>query len=117
VLSDSALQSLIDQSWSRRDRWRTFQPIVKLAERYNADIGKLPTVLHAYLDQNGTQPYVDSTVLDPRVWLQLGLAADHVDWVGFISRYASEHPSTRATTELLFLWIMLPREVRTRCSA
>ena len=103
VLSDGALQSLIDQSWSRRDRWRAFQPIAKLADHYNADIGKLPTVLHAYLEQNGTQPYVDSTVPDPRVWLQLGLAADHVDWVGFISRYASEHPSTRATTELLFL--------------
>jgi hypothetical protein len=103
VLSDGALQSLIDQSWSRRDRWRAFQPIAKLADHYNADIGKLPTVLHAYLEQNGTQPYVDSTVPDPRVWLQLGLAADHVDWVGFISRYASEHPSTQATTELLFL--------------
>jgi hypothetical protein len=108
VLSDAALQSLIDQSWSRRDRWRAFQHIAKLADRYNTDVGKLPTVLHTYLEQNGTQPQVDSTVPDPRVWLQLGLAADHVDWVGFVSRYASEHPSTRTTTELL--------SVRQRCA-
>ena len=60
-------------------------------------------MLHAYLQQNGLQPYVDTTIRGPRVWTQLGLAADHVDFVGFISRYATEHPSTRTTTERLFL--------------
>jgi hypothetical protein len=40
---------------------------------------------------------------DPRLWAQLGLAADHVAFIEFISRYAAAHPSTRATTELLFL--------------
>jgi hypothetical protein len=37
------------------------------------------------------------------LWVELGLAADHVNFVGFVSRYASENPSSKATTELLFL--------------
>src|SRR5207248_2599690 len=32
-----------------------------------------------------------------------GLAADHVEFIGFISGFASAHPGTKATTELLFL--------------
>ena len=60
-------------------------------------------MLHAYVEQNWLQPYVDTTIRDPRLWTELGLAADHVGFIGFISRYASEHPSTKATTELLFL--------------
>lgn len=103
VLGDAALQSLIDQSWSRRDRWSSFQRIIKLADIYDPEAGKLPDVLHAYLKQDGLQLYADTTIRDPRLWTQLGLAADHVPFVGFISRYASEHPSTRATTELLLL--------------
>jgi hypothetical protein len=46
---------------------------------------------------------VDTTIRDPRLWTQLGIAADHVIFIAFISRYATEHPSTRAATELLFL--------------
>ena len=103
VMGDAALQSLIDASWSRRERWRAFQRVMTLADTYSPDTGKLPDVLHAYLDQNWLQPYADTTIRDPRVWTELGLAADHVDFIGFISRYASEHPSTRATTELLLL--------------
>jgi hypothetical protein len=103
ALDGVALQSLIDKSWSRRDRWSAFQHIVKLAETYSSDTGKLPDVLHAYLKQDGLQLYADTTIRDPRLWTQLGLAADHVPFVGFISRYASDHPSTEAATELLFL--------------
>ena len=103
VIADAALQSLIDAAWSRRDRWSAFKRVVELTNTYSADEGRLPAVLHAYLQQNGLQPYVDTTIRDPRLWVELALAADHVVFVAFISRYASEHPSTRATTELLFL--------------
>jgi hypothetical protein len=103
MLSDAALQSVIDQCWSRRDRWGAFQHLVKLATTYNPDVGRLPAVLQSYLEQNGLQPYVDMTIRDPRLWVELGLAADHVSFIGFISGYASEHPSTKATIELLFL--------------
>ena len=103
TLSDRALQLLIDRTWSRRDRWTPFQEILKLADRHNPDTGKLPALLHAYHRQNGLQPYVDRSARDPRLWAELGLAADHVEFIGFISRFASAHPSTKATTELLFL--------------
>jgi hypothetical protein len=103
VLTERALQSLVDRSWSRRDRWSTFQPIMKLAQTYDADTGKLPDLLQGYRDQNWLQPYADTTIHDPRLWTELGLAASHVSFIGFIRRYAAEHPATRATTELLFL--------------
>jgi hypothetical protein len=103
VLDDAELQSLVDKCWSRRDRWSAIQPLVALADAYDPDAGSLPAVFRAYLDQDGLQPYVDTVVRDPRLWAELDLAADHVQFVGFISRYAAAHRSTRATTELLFL--------------
>jgi hypothetical protein len=56
-----------------------------------------------YVEQNGLQPYADPGERDHRLWAQLAVAADHADFIGFISRYASEHPSSKATTDLLFL--------------
>jgi hypothetical protein len=103
ALADAALQSLIDRSWSRRDRWTPFQEIVRIANAHDADRGKLPALLHAYQRQNGLQPYVDASIRDPRLWAELGLAADHVEFIGFISEFASTHPGTKAATELLFL--------------
>lgn len=103
ALSDAALQTLLDASWSRRDRWTAFQHVAILADRYSATGGKLPVVLHAYLAQDGLQPYVDGSIPDPRLWAELGIAADHVRFIGFISRYAAAHPGTEATTELLLL--------------
>jgi hypothetical protein len=103
TLSDAALQAVIDRSWSRRDRWTPFQQIVKLANTFSPDAGQLPALLHAYHRQNGLQPYVDRSIRDPRLWAELGLAADHVEFIGFISGFASAHPGTKATIELLFL--------------
>jgi hypothetical protein len=103
VLSDAALQALVDDTWSRRDRWPLFRRIEKIAETHHPDAGKLPALLHEYQAQNGLQPYLDASIRDPRLWTELGLAADHVEFIGFISRFASQHPSTKATTELLFL--------------
>jgi hypothetical protein len=94
---------VIDRSWSRRDRWTPFRRIVTLANTYSPDAGRLPALLHAYHRQNGLQPYVDRSIRDPRLWAELGLAADHVEFIGFISGFASAHPGTKATTELLFL--------------
>jgi hypothetical protein len=103
AMTAAALQTLVDQCWSRRDRWTPFQRIAKIAGAHNADAGRLPALLHEYQSQDGLQPYVDGSIRDPRMWTELGLAADHVEFIGFISRYAAEHPSTKATTELLFL--------------
>jgi len=103
AMSDAALQALVDRTWSRRDRWTPFQDILKLADTHDPSSGRLPDLLHAYERQNGLQPYVDATIRDPRLWTELGLAADHVEFIRFISRFTSQHPSTRAATELLFL--------------
>ena len=63
----------------------------------------LAALIALYRDQNALQPYADGSMRDLRLWAQLGLAADHVDFIGFIRGYAAAHPSTKVTTELLFL--------------
>ena len=103
ILGEAALQSLIDKSWSRHERWGAFEPLSKLTQAHSPDAGQLPALLRMYCDQNSLQPYADTHIRDPRLWAQLGLAADHVSFIAFIRQYASEHPSTKATTELLFL--------------
>jgi hypothetical protein len=55
------------------------------------------------VERNLLQPYVDSSAPDPRFWVMLGLASDHIDVIEFVGRYAQQHPSSRTTTELLFL--------------
>jgi hypothetical protein len=103
VLGDAALQVLVDSAWSRRERWRPFQGMVSFANRYNAQTGRVPDLLRRYVEENALQPYVDPSARDPRLWVELGIAADHRDFVEFVNRYASEHASTRAAVELLFL--------------
>lgn len=103
VLEESTLQAIVDKSWSRRDRWSVFQPIVSLADNHSADAGDLPALLQRYRQQNALQPYEDTSIRDPRLWAELELAADHVKFIGFLRRYASERGSSKATTELLFL--------------
>ncbi|OLC40380.1 MAG: hypothetical protein AUH43_26465 [Acidobacteria bacterium 13_1_40CM_65_14] len=103
VLSDTALQTVVDSAWSRRYRWRVFRPVRELTASYNADAGRLPLLLRRYVDQNMLQPYLDTAIPDMRLWTELGIAADHADYITFITKYASAHPSTKATTELLFL--------------
>ena len=103
VLGNAALQSVVDKSWSRRDRWRVFQAVSALANAHSPDQGRLPALLGEYVAQNGLQPYIDAATRDPRLWVELGLAADHADFIDFVSRFAARNPSTKATTELLFL--------------
>ena len=102
-MSDSAVQAVVDKAWSRRERWAAFEQIRGLAARHSADAGALPSVFRRYTDQNALQPYQDMAIRDPRFWTQLGLAADHVQFIGFIRHYAAANPGTRGTTELLFL--------------
>src|SRR5262249_2997429 len=86
-----------------RDRWRAFQTVVPFVSGYDPNDGAMPVLLRRYVEQDGLQPYVDASVRDLRLWTQLTLAADHADFIDLISRYAAAHPSTKATTELLFL--------------
>jgi hypothetical protein len=103
MMSDGAIQALVDASWSRRERWTPFQAIAGLTRQHHPSSGKLSRLLRHYLDQNLLQPYVESHVRDPRLWVMLGIAADHGDFIDFITAYAADHPSTQATTELLFM--------------
>ena len=102
-LTEAALQRLVDKAWSRRERWAAFAPIHQLAWHSDPDAGQLPALLQRYTDQNALQPYRDKAVPDPRLWAQLGIAADHVSFIGFIRQYASDYPSSKGTIELLFL--------------
>ena len=103
LLSDDALQALVDRAWSRRERWRPFAPIAVLVESHDPDQGRSADLLQAYRDQNLLQPYYDSDTRDARFWAMLGLAADHVTFIELVRRVARTHRSSRVTTELLFL--------------
>jgi len=103
TMSVSALQALVDRSWTRANRWQAFDAIRRLTLDGDPDDDRLATLIALYRDQNALQPYADGSVRDLRLWAQLGLAADHVDFIGFIRAYAAAHPATKVTTELLFL--------------
>jgi hypothetical protein len=102
-MTDEAMQQLVDSVWTRRERWPRFQRIAAFTRAHDPDRGQLPTLLRRYADHTVLQPYVDSGTRDARLWTMLGLAAEHVDFIGFITRYAAEHPSSRAAIELMFL--------------
>jgi len=102
-ISNVRLQAIVDRSWSRRDRWLSFSEIAGLVQEHDPDEGRLPELLRAYLDQNILQPYYDADTRDPRFWTMLGLAADHIEFIDFIRGYARLHPSSKTTTDLLFL--------------
>lgn len=103
VLSDQEFRDLVDAAWSRRERWGNFVAIATLVAEHDPDEGRAPELLRTHLDQNLLQPYYDAETRDPRFWVMLNLAADHAPILRFVTRFAREHPSTRATTELLFL--------------
>jgi hypothetical protein len=93
----------VDKSWTRAHRWQAFDTIRQLTQDGDENDDRLATLIGLYRGQNALQPYADGPVRDLRLWAQLGLAADHVDFIGFIRGYASAHPSTKVTTELLLL--------------
>lgn len=103
VMSDGALQETIDRSWARRRRWARFSEVSALVNTHDADTGKTPALMRAYLDQNQLQPFCDAATKDPRFWAMLENAADHIDFIDYARVFARAHPSSRATTELLFM--------------
>ena len=102
-LSDMDLWHLVDEAWSRRERWDNFVKIATLVAEHDPDEGRAPELLRTHLDQNLLQPYYDAETRDPRFWVMLNLAADHAPIMQFVSAYVRDHPSTRSATELLFL--------------
>ena len=103
AIGDRGLQAIIDRSWSRRDRWRAFSEIAGLMTAHDPDNGRLPNVIRGYADQNILQPFCDAGPRDPRFWAMLEIASEHADFLDLVDRFVQEHPSSRATTELLFL--------------
>ncbi len=102
-LPDEELRASIDRAWSRRKRWQTFAEIADRLSTHHPNIGRAPDLVRGYLDQNILQPYCDGTNRDARFWAMLENAADHADFVDFVRNYARTYPSSKTTTELLFL--------------
>jgi hypothetical protein len=103
VMSDAALQETIDRAWSRRGRWRVFEPIAALLMAHDANRGRAPDVVRAYVDQNILQLFCQGRTKDPALWGVLENAADHTEFIDFVRSFARERPFSRTTTELLFL--------------
>jgi len=102
-ITDEELQRTIDRAWSRRSRWNAFAEIAGLLRTHDTDTGQVPAVLRAYLDQNLLQLFCDAATPAGRFWAMVENAAEHIDFVEFVRVFTRDHPSSLATTELLFL--------------
>jgi hypothetical protein len=102
-LDDAEYDRVIDRAWSRRVRWQSFSEIAALVREHDPNSGDAPLLVRSHLDHNLLQPYFDTTTRDPRYWVTLGLAADHEPFIQFVAAFVRDHPSSRATTELLFM--------------
>ena len=102
-LTNGRLQELLDKSWSRRRRWDAFTPIADAASQHHPEQGDLPALIRGYVDQNSLQPFAAPWNAEGKVWALLSIAADHADFVAYISQFIAQHPSSRSSTELLFL--------------
>ena len=103
LISDTDAQAIVDELWSRRSRWDDFGVFTDLISSYNPNEGRLPGLLQAHLAQNMLQPYASTFAPDPQLWVMLEIAAEHGEFIAFAKRHINEHPSTRVSTELLFL--------------
>jgi hypothetical protein len=103
MLTAGELQRIVDGAWSRRTRWQSFSPIADLLRQHDPYSGDAAALVRAHLDQNLLQPYFDGPTRDPRFWVMLGLAADHASVIQFVGTFARDYPSSRTTTELLFM--------------
>jgi hypothetical protein len=103
TLSAPEMQALLDASWSRRQRWDSFQQILDLLQRFDPQHGDLPTLLRRYVNENLLQPFNASENPEPKIWGLLSVAADHFDFLQFITTFVERVPSSKVTTELLFL--------------
>jgi hypothetical protein len=103
ILDGFGIQRVVDQAWSRRDRWTKFAPIAKLLDGHDPHTGQAADLVHAYLDQNLLQPYEDAGTRDSKYWVMMELVSDHAEFIDFIRSFSRRHPASRTTTELLFL--------------
>ena len=103
VATDVELQQLVDRAWSRRERWSNFAEIAGLLTKHDPQEGGAYLLMRRYLDHNLLQPYYDTTTRDPRFWVMLGLAVDHQRLIEFVESFVRQHPSSRTSTELLFM--------------
>ena len=103
TLTANAMQTVIDESFARRDRWQRFTVVATLLSHHDAQRGQAADLMRGYLDQNLLQPYCDGKTRDGQYWALLENAADHADFLEFIRAYTRTHPASRTTTELLFL--------------
>ena len=103
VMSDAAVQQMIDDAWSRRGRWSTFKPIARMLEAHDANHGRAADLVRAYVDQNILQLFCEGRTKDPALWGVLENAADHTDFIDFVRTFGRQRPSSRTMTELLFL--------------
>lgn len=101
--SEAERQAIVDRAWSRRDRWTNFAEIAGLLTTHDPQDGSAYLLMRQYLDDNLLQPYYDSRSRDPRFWVMLGLAADHKALIEFVGSFVRRNPSSRTTTELLFM--------------
>lgn len=103
-MSDREVDRLVDRAWSRRERWKNFSEIAALLLAYDPD-GATAALVRRHLDRNLLQPYFETPTgrRDPRFWVTLGLAADHNDFVDFAGAFVRRFPSSRTTSELLFM--------------
>jgi hypothetical protein len=103
MLDDRLRQQVVDEAWSRRDRWKQFSQIRALLIGHDAHTGDAPALMRAYLDQNLLQPYCDGRSKDGQFWALLENSTEYADFLEFIRAYARTRSSSRTTTELLFL--------------
>ena len=96
-------QHVIDEAWSRRDRWKQFNQIRALLIGHDAHAGDAAALMRGYLDQNLLQPYCDGRSKDGQFWALLENSTEYVDFLEFVRGYARTRSSSRTTTELLFL--------------
>ena len=103
TLSALEMQTVLDRSWSRRQRWDSFQQILDLVQRFDPQQGDLSILLRRYVNDNLLQPFNASQNPEPKVWGLLAVAADHFLFLRFITTFVEKVPSSKVTTELLFL--------------
>jgi len=114
LINTAALDRAVDRAWTRRERWTKFSEVVNVLQRSDPDHGRAADLVKAYRDRNILQPICDYRIVtgpplreriitDHMVWVMLENAADHADFVDFVHAFTRERPSSRVTTELLFI--------------
>jgi hypothetical protein len=101
-LTDAELNRLVDKSWSRLERWRSFAEIATLVSEHDPNAGRAADLVRTHIDRNLLQPYQLTRHADAQFWVLLHLAVDQEPVIRFVERFVRDHPGSRVATELLF---------------